>query len=189
MVEPPVIDALTICAPAASDEDEAALERFVMTEAQFQEFYTATARPLKLYLSRLTGSQTLADDLVQESYYRFLRAELPALDAAQRKNYLFRIGTNLSRDHFRQSKFQGLPLEDRAGARNIASEVEAASDVRSVLNEIPHRERELVWLAYVEGASHREIAEVTGLKEASVRPLLFRARQKLAALIRVKGGK
>lgn len=160
-----------------------------MTEAQFQEFHAATARPLKSYLARVTGSQTLADDLLQESYYRMLRAELPPLDSARMKSYLFRIATNLARDHFRQSKFQAMPLEDRAGARCVATDVESASDVRKILLEIPQRERELVWLAYVEGASHREIAEVTGLKEASVRPLLFRARQKLAALFRKRGAK
>jgi DNA-directed RNA polymerase specialized sigma24 family protein len=35
----------------------------------------------------------------------------------------------------------------------------------------------------VEGASHKEIADSTGLKAGSVRLLLFRARRKLASLI------
>ena len=45
----------------------------------------------------------------------------------------------------------------------------------------------MLWLAYVEGCSHKEIAGVVGLKAASVRLLLFRARQKLAALLRERG--
>jgi hypothetical protein len=45
------------------------------------------------------------------------------------------------------------------------------------------RERQLLWLAYVEGASHKEIADCTGLKAGSVRLLLFRARRRLAGLI------
>jgi RNA polymerase sigma-70 factor (ECF subfamily) len=40
-----------------------------------------------------------------------------------------------------------------------------------------------MWLAYVEGADHREIAAALGLRERSVRVLLHRARRKLAALI------
>jgi DNA-directed RNA polymerase specialized sigma24 family protein len=39
----------------------------------------------------------------------------------------------------------------------------------------------------VEGSSHEEIAEVVGLKSQSVRPLLFRAREKLIGLLRKKG--
>jgi RNA polymerase sigma-70 factor (ECF subfamily) len=46
------------------------------------------------------------------------------------------------------------------------------------------RDRQLLWLAYAEGYSHREIAEVTGLASASIRLLLFRARRKIARLLR-----
>jgi RNA polymerase sigma-70 factor (ECF subfamily) len=41
-----------------------------------------------------------------------------------------------------------------------------------------------MWLAYVEGADHREIAAALGLRERSVRVLLHRARRKLATLLR-----
>jgi DNA-directed RNA polymerase specialized sigma24 family protein len=37
-----------------------------------------------------------------------------------------------------------------------------------------------VWLAYVEGYEHKEIAEIVGVKPASVRVLLMRARKRLA---------
>ena len=40
----------------------------------------------------------------------------------------------------------------------------------------------MLWLAYAEGASHREIADTLGLKAASMKLLLFRARRKLAEL-------
>jgi DNA-directed RNA polymerase specialized sigma24 family protein len=39
----------------------------------------------------------------------------------------------------------------------------------------------------VEGSSHREISEIVQLKEGSIRPLLFRARRKLASLLRSTG--
>jgi RNA polymerase sigma-70 factor (ECF subfamily) len=45
----------------------------------------------------------------------------------------------------------------------------------------------LLWLAYVEGSSHKEISDVVGLKVASVRPMLFRARQKLLGILRKAG--
>ncbi len=46
------------------------------------------------------------------------------------------------------------------------------------------RARQLLWLAYVEGMSHAEIAEATGLGVMSIRLLLFRARRHAAGLLR-----
>jgi RNA polymerase sigma-70 factor (ECF subfamily) len=48
---------------------------------------------------------------------------------------------------------------------------------------LKRRERELLWLAYAQGSSHKEIGETLGLKTGSIKPLLFRARHKLAALL------
>ena len=45
------------------------------------------------------------------------------------------------------------------------------------------RERQMLWLAYAQGLTHLDIAGAVGVKAASVRLLLFRARQKLARLL------
>src|ERR1043165_9346418 len=71
---------------------------FQMDEETFRAFYDRTARPLWAYLSRITGDRQQADDLLQESYYRFLRAGATHESEAHRRNSLFRIGTNLARD-------------------------------------------------------------------------------------------
>ena len=52
------------------------------------------------------------------------------------------------------------------------------------MGRLKPRERELLWLAYAEGASHKEIADMMGLRAGSVRLLLFRARQKMLKLLR-----
>ena len=52
------------------------------------------------------------------------------------------------------------------------------------LRQMKPRERQMLWLAHAEGYSHREIAQVMGLDAASIRLLLFRARRKIAALLR-----
>jgi RNA polymerase sigma-70 factor (ECF subfamily) len=41
----------------------------------------------------------------------------------------------------------------------------------------------MLWLAYAEGASHSEIADVLGLRPGSLKTMLFRARRRLAALL------
>jgi RNA polymerase sigma-70 factor, ECF subfamily len=45
------------------------------------------------------------------------------------------------------------------------------------------RERALLWLAYAQGSSHREIAASLGVRAGSIKLLLFRARRRLAALL------
>jgi RNA polymerase sigma-70 factor (ECF subfamily) len=50
------------------------------------------------------------------------------------------------------------------------------------------RDRELLWLAYAQGSSHQEIAAALGLKTGSIKLLLFRARRRLADLLRAREG-
>jgi|SRR5208282_1379686 len=166
---------------------EAAELTFHMDEQTFHVFYESTARPLWSYLCRILGNATLAEDLAQESYFRFLRAALKSDDAAYQRAYLFRIATNLARDHWRH-----LPHQEQGGADDLeqvpsddrtAEHVQQRSDLGRVLGRLKPRERELLWLAYVEGSSHKEIAEVLGLRAPSVRLMLFRARQRMMQLL------
>jgi RNA polymerase sigma-70 factor (ECF subfamily) len=167
---------------------EAAEQVFQMDEQTFRIFYESTARPLWSYLSRILGNGTLADDLAQESYYRFLRATLKSEDPAYQKTYLFRIATNLARDHWRrlphQEQGEVADPEQVLGNDRTAERVQQRSDLGRAMGNLKPREREILWLAYAEGASHKEIADVLGLRAPSVRLLLFRARQKMLKLLR-----
>ena len=173
----------------ADDADVA----FEMDEDSFRAFYDRTARPLWAYLSRMTGDRQAADDLLQETYYRFLRSGARLDGEGHRRNYLFRIATNLARDARRRQAV----APDRGPARGydgelpgdgcLATDAQNRADVRSAMARLKPRERELLWLAYAQGSSHQEIGEALGLKAGSIKPLLFRARRRLAALLRVAG--
>src|SRR5262245_35325464 len=90
---------------------------FQMTEEAFRIFYELTARPVRVYLARMTGDDRLAEDLLQETYYRFLRSTATFESDDHRRHYLFRIATNLIQDH-RRSKPLAAPSLDAAEARN-----------------------------------------------------------------------
>ena len=170
---------------ADSQADAVALQ---MDEDAFRGFYDRTARALHAYLARTTGDAVLADDLLQESYYRFLRARGTYESDAHRRNALFRIATNLVHDARRRIR-QVPPLADvdQASLPAASTEAEAterAADLRRGMSQLKPRERALLWLAYAQGASHREIAECMGLRAGSVKLLLFRARRRLATLLR-----
>ena len=152
----------------------------------FAAFYERSARPLWAYLARVSGDRALADDLLQESFIRFMCADTPQDGEVAARRYLFRIATNLLRDHWRKPRTTA--LEDVEEHHFQCEGEEAQSDARSivgpVLLQLKPRERQLLWLAYAEGYSHREIASITGLASASIRLLLFRARRRAAALLK-----
>ena len=62
---------------------------FQMDEETFRSFYDRTARSVWAYLSRATSDSRLADDLLQETYYRLLRAGRDYEDEAHRRHYCF----------------------------------------------------------------------------------------------------
>ena len=160
---------------------------FAMTEEAFRAFYDRTARSVWAYLARLTGDPATADDLLQEAYYRFLRANATHENEAHRKNTLFKIATNLARDAQRRKRVLPFFVHDAtshvAAKGDLANEFEQTTDVGRALQSMKPRERAMLWLAYAEGSSHQEIASALGVKTASVKLLLFRARRRLAGLL------
>jgi len=163
---------------------------FVMDEDTFRAFYERTARGIWGYLAKVTGDRQLADDLLQETFYRFLRTAATHESEAHRRNSLYRIATNLARDARRRRLVRApfsLPCNDieSAPAGDHSGAAEGNADFTRAMSRLKPRERAMLWLAYAEGASHGEIAEVLGLRPASLKTLLFRARRKLAALLGV----
>jgi RNA polymerase sigma-70 factor (ECF subfamily) len=104
------------------------------------------------------------------------------MDDRQMRRYLFRIASNLAYDRWRHSKEESLP-EDIEDIPVASPHLDRSLGVRQAFDRLKPRERQLLWLAYVEGSSHKEIAGDTGLQPGSIRLLLFRARRKLAELI------
>jgi RNA polymerase sigma-70 factor (ECF subfamily) len=163
---------------------------FQMDQDSFRGLYERTARPLWVYLWRKTGDTQLADDLLQETYYRFLRARTVFENDDHRKNYLFRIATNLAHDSYRRTAADASLSEAHEAAISVDPEIagrhQSRSDLARAMAKLKPRQRDALWLAYAEGSSHREIADILGVKTASVKLLLFRARRKLASLLRGK---
>ena len=153
-----------------------------MDESAFRAFYAGTATPLMRYLVSITRAHDVAEDVLQESYCRFLTTRLPDMDPRQARNYLFRIASNLVRDRWRKSHEESL-LDDSVEIPGPAPNADRNLGVRQAFDRLKPRERQLLWLAYVEGSSHNEIATHTGLRTGSIRLLLFRARRRLADLI------
>jgi RNA polymerase sigma-70 factor (ECF subfamily) len=142
---------------AQTRESDVVLE---MDEEAFRAFYDRTARMLLGYLSRVTGDRQLADDLLQETNYR--RARVKPIEVVAANESAIADGAN-------------------------AATTERSADLRRAMAKLRPRDRELLWLAYAQGSSHREIADSLGLKAGSIKLMLFRARRRLADLLRGHG--
>ncbi len=129
----------------------------------------------------MSGRPDVANDLLQETYCRFLTSQLANRELAETRPYLFRIATNLLRDRWRNGEDTkwSEPLEIGC-ERDLDTQI----DIRDLMQQLKPRERQLLWLAYVEGMTHSEIAKSTGLQAMSVRILLLRARRKAAELLK-----
>jgi RNA polymerase sigma-70 factor, ECF subfamily len=131
--------------------DEEPRKTLRLDEQSFSEFYARTSpsifgvsfpRPWK---SRC-GTRPVTGSLLPLSSHG-----LPEMDDAGREGYLFRIATNLPGDHFRAAMRQRLPLPEAPSGADTSEKIQLRSDLEPVFLELKPRERQLLWLAYVEG--------------------------------------
>ena len=156
----------------------------MLTEHAFGEFYQRHARSVWTYVYRSTSDAADADDVVQEAFLRLLQADVVPADEEGLRRYVFRIAGNLLADRWRRRA--------RAERHDAASTEQAKIpprdlDVVRTFAELKPRERALLWLAYVEGDSHADIAESLRLGRASVKVMLSRARGRLRDLLKARG--
>jgi RNA polymerase sigma-70 factor (ECF subfamily) len=175
-------------ASASQAEDDAAAQIF----AQHREVLVGIAY-------RMLGRLADAEDVVQEAWLRWRRADLSHVQDA--RAFLIRVTTRLAIDRFRRIRarredYIGPWLPDPVLSSQVLAEhlptspdpleeVELAESVSMalmvVLETLSPLERAVFVLREVFGMSHSEVAEVVGRSEAAVRQLMVRARTHVQA--------
>ena len=156
----------------------------MLTEHALGEFYRRHARAVWTYVYRAIGNAADADDITQESFLRLFQVESPPSNDEELRRYVFRVAGNLMADRWRRRV-----REERAApaADERAHPRPQDIDVARTFGELKPRERALLWLAYVEGDTHADIAESLRLERGSVKVLLSRARVRLRDLLGARG--
>jgi RNA polymerase sigma-70 factor, ECF subfamily len=158
-----------------------------LDERAFAAFYERTVRAVWLYAYRVTGHAADADDIVQEAFCRVIGAEVDAADEEGLRRYVFRVAGNLMADRWRRSARESSWLARLRGGPDVHLDPEYDDSISREFAALAPRERALLWLAYVEGDNHQEIADALGLARGSIKVLLFRARAKLRNLLTTRG--
>jgi len=139
----------------------------------FTNFVRTNHRLFHYNAVRICRDETLAQDLVQETYIKILRAR----DSATKLNYGFamRVLTNVAIDHFRKEARdrrmagQVEVLEVERLASDPGKTVSDRSHVLWFLEVLPPRQREVYFLKEVGGFTAAEIGELLGMAEGTVR--------------------
>jgi RNA polymerase sigma-70 factor (ECF subfamily) len=156
-------------------------------EQDFDRLYQDNAQRLWAYAYRVSRNPQDADDIVQETFLRLWRSAVGPLDDDAVRRYAFRIASNLLVDRWRDRTRSRSWLARfwRGGPADLADRpgVTESVDVRELFWRLSARDRALLWLAYVEGLNHAQIAAVLRLGTPSVKVMLFRARTRLRALL------
>jgi RNA polymerase sigma-70 factor (ECF subfamily) len=147
-----------------------------LDDASFTDLYERTARGLWVYVRRVCGDPAQADDVVQDAFLRLLRFGRPGATERERVSFLYKVATHIVYDHWRRRRHEVRPLQTLAMPSPASAPDTLGPDLSRLFETLAPRDRALLWLAHVEGWSHKEIAGVLGLGATSVRVLLFRAR-------------
>lgn len=127
-----------------------------------------------------------AEDLAQETFLRAWRhfGMLSILPPAARKAWLLSTLRNLVIDAWRRRCVENAEMEARAAVPPDTSDRTALRlDVARALSHLAEEDREMVVLRYFQEMNSREIGEVLGIPEGTVRRRLLECRRKLADLL------
>ncbi len=171
----------------------AAMDRYACGDAQaFAALHQALHPRLLAYLTRMSGSPVLADDLLQETFLRMHRARATFATGGAVIPWAYAIARNVHIDHARSAKHRAterLPSDpgpeavDRGGADAESSAIaaEAARAVERVLARIPTSQRDAFVLIRYEGMSVQDAAAILGTTATAVKLRAFRAYEALRA--------
>ena len=156
-----------------------------VTDSEFREAFRLHKDVLYRFACRMTGSRTLAEDVVQESYLALWRrpgAYDPRRGAV--RAFLLGIARNLILKRWRDER----PHEALDAELSICQPVDLPAGERAALVAravavLPPLQREVLILAEYEEMSLEEIARATGTQLAAAKSRLHRARENLRRLL------
>lgn len=150
------------------------------------EIYKKQAKMIYFYLKKNGCSHEDAEDIVQESYTKFI-AYSSGVSSDKALSYIFTISMNEFKKLLRKrGKKQYISIDDDYFWNNFANDqdtelsvltIEMNHEIALVLDRIQEIFKQLLLLKYELELSYKEISLLLGLKEETVRTYLFRARK------------
>jgi RNA polymerase sigma-70 factor, ECF subfamily len=136
------------------------------------------------YALRLAGRPDVAEDLTQETMLRAWRSRDKLRDWRVARVWLLRIATNVWTDQWRQAKYRPRSLASeppcpRPTPAAILDNQESVKLALAAMDQLPPRQRQVLFLITCEGLSHAEAAEVLEIGLPAVKANLSLARKEM----------
>ena len=153
----------------------------------FESLYRAHATAIYALCRKMVGDEGQARELVQDIFVRAWEKLTLFRGQSSLATWLHRLGTNVVLEHLRSTKRDAARLidgdEDSFGSRSTQGQLDARIDLDAALVQLPTGARTVFVLHDMEGYSHDEIAQMTGIAPGTARAQLWRARRALMRLL------
>lgn len=135
--------------------------------------------------ARMLGDRDEAQDVAQETFLRFWRADLADSDPRTALSWIYRTATRLAVDRLRQRKRAGAAASP-SDAIELGPEgsLAARRELERIARQVPPAELEAAILHRFDRMGQLEIAGVLGISERTVRRLLERFDRRIAEELR-----
>ncbi|HVJ16009.1 MAG TPA: RNA polymerase sigma factor [Polyangiaceae bacterium] len=168
---------------AENDPDLVALLR-ARDPRGFELSYARHRDAVYAFLLRLSGRQTVAEDLFQETWLRLARSGATLRPDSDLRAWLFTVARNAFRSFLRQQHPESAEAElGEIAALDSAEQGLELSELERALLALPLDERELLLLVGVEGFAQHELGRMLGIAAPALRQRVTRARARLGELL------
>lgn len=154
----------------------------------FRELMLTYGQDVWNYAYLLTGSPATADDVSQDVFLRVFRSIAAFRGESHIRTWLLTITRHIAINYRRTAFVRKVMLTDRPASRDTypSAESEAISQLQleavwAVVMKLPLKFREVLVLDAKYGYTSREIAQLLGISEGTVKSRLSRARGKVSA--------
>lgn len=152
----------------------------------FEAVYRAHASAVFMLCRRMCGDEVRARELVQDVFVRAWERLRGFRGQSSLATWLHRIGTNVVLEQMRSAKREAARMIDGIedyGSHSTAGQLDARLDLDAAIVRLPAGARVVFVMHDIEGYSHEEIAELTGIAAGTSRAQLWRARRALMTML------
>jgi RNA polymerase sigma factor (sigma-70 family) len=144
-------------------------------------------RALFDFFAKMTGSRTVAEDLVQDVFFRILKYRNAFRAESHFKAWMFRIARNARFDYYKKHGSERGAVEDSndelysgfAGPGQKLEQEQQTSLLECALFKLPPEKREILILSRYQELKYEEIAELLGCELGTVKVRIYRAMKEL----------